>query len=160
MSDAELERDLQQLSGVAAGRAWTERVHVCGERDGGERRGEEEIKVHGVREAVMKARPPPKTSASDSQLRRVGLPAAGKKDARASVYARAAHSGQGGPFFPYLKNTKQSALLSPPRSATQPSPGVVPIASVVLVQRGGEALAAGCSNQLGCHATAHCAPGL
>ena len=95
------------------------------------------------REAVMKARPPPKTSASDSQLRRVGLPAAGKKDARASVHARAAHSGQGGPFFPYLKNTKQSALLSPPRSATQPSPGVVPIASVVLVQRGGEALAAG-----------------
>ena len=49
MSDAELERDLQQLSGVAAGRAWTERVHVCGERDGGERRGEEKIKVHGVR---------------------------------------------------------------------------------------------------------------
>ena len=44
MSDAELERDLQQLSGVAAGRAWTERVHVCGERDGGERRGEEKMK--------------------------------------------------------------------------------------------------------------------
>ena len=43
MSDAELERDLQQLSGVAAGRAWTERVHVRGECDGGERRGEEKI---------------------------------------------------------------------------------------------------------------------